>query len=182
MPALASRSDLEARLGRSLTGDDATRADSLLDDVSASVRAYTGQTFTTGTSTARLRARGTLVRLPQRPVTSVTSVKDVDGNVVEFTYDAGSTLSLLSLPLRGWVDVEYAHGGTVPDVVKAVVCQVAARAFGAKAEQAGFTSEGVPGYTYSVGGAAAAGPLGFLPDELRVLDAYRVVGTSAAFG
>lgn len=182
MPALASRSDLEARLGRALAGDDATRADALLDDASAAVRAYTGQTFEAGSSTVRVRARGRSVRLAQRPVTAVSAVKDVDGNDVGFDWYAGSTFTIDAAPLGGWLDVTYDHGGAIPDVVKAVVCQVAGRAFGSKAEQAGYTSESVGGYSYAVGTAAAAGPLGLLDDERRALDPYRVVGTSAVLG
>lgn len=43
--ALATQADVEARLGRALTADEATRIPSLLDDASALVIGWTGQDF-----------------------------------------------------------------------------------------------------------------------------------------
>ena len=61
----------------------------------------------------------------------------------------------------------------------AVVCQIAARAFGRPADQTGVSSETIGQYSYQVGGAAAAGPVGMLADERAVLDRYRRVGGTA---
>lgn len=184
MVSLATLDDLEARLGST---PDEDRAQAVLDDVSATVRAYTGQTFTLDTTTDRLRARNGGVNLPQRPVVDVTAVDSVDGDTIEFTWDAGSFVALAGFdPLRAfevepfrinralWVDVTYEHGyETVPADIVAVVCQMAGRAYGRTPDTTGVTQESIAGYSYSVGGAAAAGPMGMLADERRILDLYR---------
>lgn len=185
MASLATTDDLAERLGITLDDD---RAQAVLDDVSAVVRAYTGQTFDLiEDHTVRLRARNGSVRLPQSPVIEVTAVANVDGDSIEFTWDAGSSVEIAGLgsplnafevePFRNrapWVDVTYSHGyNTIPADVKAVVCQMAGRAYGRTADTAGVTQESIAGYSYSVGAAAAAGPMGMLPDERRILDAYR---------
>lgn len=173
MAALAAVSDLEARLGRTLSGTELSRATALLDDASAAVRGYTGQELTAGTSTnKRLRARGGVVTLPQRPVTAVTSVTDTDGNAVGYTWDGWDRLGVV--PELEAVLVTYNHGyDTVPDVIVAVVCQVAGRALGTPPDGSGFTQETIGGYSYTIGGTAAAGALGLLPAELEALETFQ---------
>jgi hypothetical protein len=183
MASLASTDDLQARLGIELDDD---RAQAILDDVSAVVRAYTGQQFTQAETTDRLQARNGGVTLPQRPVTAVDTVDDVDGNTVAFDWDSGSFVALAGLAgsrsfevepfvtRQPWVDVTYTHGyETVPADVVAVVCQMAGRTYGRTADTSGVTQESIAGYSYSVGAAAAAGPMGMLADERRILDLYR---------
>jgi hypothetical protein len=149
------------------------------------VRSYTGQQFTsTEDETIRLRVVNGVVRLPQRPVTAVASVEDVDGNAVEHTWHGGDRLELTVGVPDSWafevrrhgleyVDVTYSHGGEVPEDVLAVVCQIASRAIGQPADQTGYASENIGIYGYTIGGAAAAGPLGTLTGERAVLDRYR---------
>jgi hypothetical protein len=183
MASLATIDDLEARLGSTVDED---RAQAVLDDVSATVRAYTGQNFTLEETTARLRARDGRVRLPQRPVTDVSAVTNVEGSTLVFSWDAGDSVNLAGfedarafevVPFTTrtpWVDVTYTHGyETVPADVVAVVCQMAGRAYGRTPDTTGVTQESIAGYSYSVGAAAAAGPMGMLSDERRVLDLYR---------
>lgn len=173
---LASVDDLAARLGRELDDDETARIEALLADASAAVRSYTGQQFTRESTTSRLRVAGRSLRLPQRPVIGVSAVADVDGNDVSFSWYAGEVLGIDSLayPTGGWVDVTYEHGyEEVPADVVAVVCNVALRAFGVAAGQSGLASETIGTYSYSIGGAAASGPLGMLADERQVLDSYR---------
>lgn len=184
MPPLASVADLEGRLGRTFDAGEAIRAGLLLDDASAVVRAYTGQQFNEATSTVRLKVRGGVVRLPQRPATAVTTVADVDGNTVGHTWYSGDAIHLTGgYPTGGWVDVTYDHGyASVPGDVVAVVCQIAGRAFGTTADNAGYQSESIGTYSYTVGVAAAAGATGLLNDERAVLDRYRRVGGMARIG
>lgn len=191
MAALATVTDLETRLGRTLTLTEADQAEALLDDASAAVRAYIGQSVNSASQTTRLRVRNGAIRLPRRPVTAVAGVEDVDGNTLDFTWDAGQVVTLGRSftdgwsvePTRSaytWVDVTYTAGwASVPADLVAVVCQIAGRALGRPADSTGMTSESIAGYSYSVGGAAAAGPLGLLSDEKAVLDRYRVPGGSA---
>lgn len=191
--SLANVDDLETRLGRTLTAAEGPRAEALLEDASAAVRGYTGQQITrpdpadddTRTATARLKVVGGTVRLPQRPVNDVTSVKDTNGNDVLFTWYAGDVVQVASNVPDTWawvpwlngiayVDVTYAPGyEEVPGDIVAVVCQVAARALGQPPDDSGKTSETIAGYSYTVGTAAASGAVGLLPDEKAVLDRYK---------
>jgi hypothetical protein len=191
MDALASPDDLLARLGREFSDSEGARVSALLDDVSATVRAYTGQQFTLDTTTERVRVRNGSITLPQRPVVSVDAVADTSGNDIEFTYVMGDRMQVSGQVPDAWsyvpyrdglqaVDVTYAHGyETVPADIVAVVCQIAARALGRAADEAGMTQESIEGYSYSIGAAAAAGPMGMLSDECMVLDRYRRPGTMA---
>lgn len=122
---LASAEDVEEVLGRSLTSTEQIRVEPILNKASELFRRESGQTFTDGTSEVRLRVRGgDTVYLPQRPVVSVESVVDDDGETVEYTY-RGQTLTLTQTgPL--WVVVEYTHGGDVPDLVKLAVAEIGA--------------------------------------------------------
>lgn len=186
MASLASIDDLEARLGRTVTNEG--QAQAALDDASAAVRAYTGQLFDLVTDDeVRLRARNGTVVLPQRPVTEVTAVANVDAGAVEFTWDAGTSVLLSGFDvLRSfevepyevnrpvYVDVTYSHGyAEVPADILAVVCQVAGRALGRTPDENALSQESIAGYSYSVGGAAASGALGFTLPERTVLDRYR---------
>lgn len=178
---LATTDDLAGRLGRELTDAETDQAELLLADASASVRAYTGQQFTQLEVTSRIRVRGGVVRLPQRPVAAVASVADPDGNDLEFTWYAGDRITLSSPWAATWVDVTYTPGyEEIPADIVAVVCQIAGRAFGRPADQTGLASETIGQYSYQVGGAAAAGAVGMLADERAVLDRYRRVGGTAS--
>jgi hypothetical protein len=181
---LASVADLEGRLGRTFTVEESARATLLLADASAAVRAYTGQQFTAATNqTVRLKSRAGTVRLPQRPITAVDTIENVDGDALEFTWDAGNTVSISGYPLNAWVDVTYDYGyAEIPADIVAVVCQMAGRAMGTPADEAGYASESIGTYSYSVGAAAAAGGVGMLADERAVLDRYRIVGGMARIG
>lgn len=191
MAALATTDDLADRLGRSFSADEAAQAALLLDDASAAVRGHTGQQFTEDTTTERLRVRNGRVRLAQLPVTDVDGVTDIDGNDVAFTWDGGERLDVSSSVPDNWaweprksglayVDVTYTHGyATIPDVIVAVVCQMAGRALGRPADETGVTQESIAGYSYTVGAAAAAGAVGMLADERAVLDRYRRIGGMA---
>lgn len=197
MVALASVADLEARLGRDLdTDQQLARASALLDDASATVRAYTGQQFTRSTTTDRVTPpRKGPVLLPQQPVNDVTAVASVLGVTQQFLFDglnlyvgaylAGVVVNLAAAYYDGGryyegfarrqpIDVTYDHGYTViPGEIVAVVCQIAGRAMGRPLEDSGVQQESIGGYAYTTGVAAAAGGVGMLRDERTVLDAYR---------
>lgn len=139
LPALASVSDASA-FGLTVTQAALLRA-------STRVRSHLGQRITAGTSTVTLR--GPLGRLPQRPVSVVTSVLDEDGNDVDFDLLAGGALQT---NYGGTLTVEYDHGyaaGAVPDELVELVCTIAARlgtsdpalAAGVQQEQSGSASQ-----------------------------------------
>lgn len=189
---LATTADLATLLGRDLSPTEEAQAEQMLAAASARVVAYTGQSFERSETTDRLRVRRGQVRLPQFPVVEVDSVEDVNGNAVSYQWHAGEIIELRLSPgfffdrepwVSGlsWVDVTYTHGyETLPAEVVQVVLQMAARAMGIKADQSGYTSENIDGYSYGIGSAAASGAIGMLPDERATLDAYRRVGGSVS--
>lgn len=189
--ALATVDDLEDRLGRELTESEAARADAILDDVSAAVILYTGQTFTEATTTIRLKVKYGVVRLPQRPVTEVDAVEDLNGNDVTFEWD---TRDRIDVTISGWlnsfemepyrlpqryVNVTYTHGyATVPDAIVGVVCSIALRTLGQSPTDGAVVSESIDDYSYRIGAAGAAGAYGLLQDERESLNRYRRAGGS----
>jgi hypothetical protein len=196
MTALADIDDLTIRLGRDLYGADLIKAHTLLEDASAAVRAYTGQQFTLADLTSRLRVSRGKVRLPQRPVTAIDSVDDVDGNALAYTWDAGDIIYLATSSLGPayeftfvpritpvmWVDVTYTAGyETVPDEIVAVVCEKVRRSLDSPVSGA-VTSQTMGDASQSFGAVGAAGIAGFFSDEREVLDRYRRVGGSIRIG
>ena len=163
MAALASKNDLVARLGRDVTCEEDARIEALLADASALVRAYTGQSFEeTAGAQVTLRAQGGLIRLPQRPVTAVTSVVAIGGNgapdltLTDWWWDGldliriGGGEYVINLPEKWWDSedgypgtfrVTYSHGYASPpaDVV-AVVCGMVLRTLTAPTSVGGVTS------------------------------------------
>lgn len=189
MTDLASIADVEYRLGRNLTDTELLRIDALLRDASASIRSYTRQTISQVVGdTVRLPVRAGRVRLPQRPVTAVTTVTNLWGDPVLFYWGGGDTITTgANTPdafawvpwLNGTpsVDVVYTHGDNpVGDDVIGVCCQIVIRALGRDPTDAGMQSESIAGYSYTLGAAAAAGAFGMLQAERDVLDAYTRVG------
>jgi len=184
LPPFASLADLEARLGRTLTGAEATRAEALLGDASAAVRRFTGQEITFRSSTDRVLVRDGCAVLSQWPVIAVSGATDINGVALSPTWDGGQVVELgavwvinatpSTLAATPYADVTYAHGfAEVPDDIAAIVCQMAARAFGRSADLAGVTSETIGSYSVTVGAAAAAGAVGMLEDEKRILRAFK---------
>ena len=90
---------------------------------SARVRGYTGLNLTAGSYTTL--ARGQIVQLPQRPVVSVTSVVDDDGNDVDWVLRAGG---VLQAACSENLTIEFDAGYTVlPDALVELVCSIASR-------------------------------------------------------
>jgi hypothetical protein len=178
---LATQADLEARLGRDLTDDEEARAPALLADASALVRDFTRQNFTAVTGDAIvLRPVGVLLRLPQRPVTAVTSVSVVapDGTsttpMTGWSWDGRDKVDLTwgefhpDWSTAAWRDrsipdtyqVVYDHGDTtVPAIVVATVCAMALRTLLSPSMTAGMVAERIGSYNYQLqqgGGAPGA--------------------------
>ena len=187
MTPLASVADVEDRLGRAVSDEDERlRLEALLRDASAAVRAYTGQQWLTGTVVRQFRPRSDFVKVPN--VTSVTSVVNPSTALaVPYQFDGVDRLYIWPALYRnaldydwpgmpGTVTVTYVADDPAPDAVVAVVCQMAARAFGISPEDSGHQQESIAGYSYSVGTAAAAGAVGMLQGERDILDLYRTVG------
>jgi hypothetical protein len=173
---LATTSDLAAFLGVDAWGNgttEDTQAALALRIASSVVRARTGQTFTTGTSTVALPTpSGQWLYLPKTPVVSVDALS-IDGVAVTdhvvtgnrvFRY-AGWAASDVTAPV---VTVTYTHGGTVPDEVLGAALAVAADIF---ENPTGLSSETLDDYTWRRSDTAT----GLLAEQLlaTVERAYR---------
>ena len=124
--ALATIADVEARLGRDLTAGETSQANAWLTDASAMFVQRAIQKFEVSESTVRLFPRDGVVRLIQRPVIEVTSVTDIDGAEIDFTFDGHQ--SIYELGSYTPVIVTYDHGSdTIPEDVVAVVAGMVVR-------------------------------------------------------
>lgn len=159
LPALATTLDAEA-FGLTVTSEALLRA-------STRVRSFTGQQISAGSSTVTLR--GPVSRLPQRPVTSVTSVVDSDDVGVEYDLN-GSQITACSTDL---LTVEYDHGygdGLIPDEIVELVCTVAARLGGtSEALTQGVTQEQSGSASQTFGMDAFRAVSGLTSEEKAVL-------------
>lgn len=174
---LASPVDVAAAIGRALTPEEAARADAILDKLSELFRRESGQQFTPGTSTVRVKVNGGRVYLRQRPVTAVDVVTDDAGADVSYTR-VGQWLTV-PLGSHEFVTVTYQHGGVVPDLVRLTVADAARQVLGvAPAAVAGVsqTSETTGPWTrqatyaaWAVGGAARLSP-----EDLTLARSFRV--------
>lgn len=185
MTNLATQADLEARIGRSLTTTEATRAAAYLTDASALIRGYTRQTFTAvDGDVVELRPVGMRIRLPERPVTAVNSVEAIGwGGLADITLPVGSwgwdgidVVEITPFDSRVWINfpeldlpdsypdtyrVDYDHGDAdVPDDVVAVAASMVLRTLLSPSLVEGMTSEHIGQYSYQLGqfaGGAASG-------------------------
>lgn len=179
MDPLASVTDLSDRLGRPLTSTEEARAQALLADASAKVRAYTKRTFTrTDNETVVMRAQQGEIRLPRRPVIDVTAVVAVgaggapDLPVVGWQWDGLDIIRTITdspainMP-ELWYDedvdaypgtyrVTYSHGeAQVPDVVVGIVARMALRTLTAPTAAGGITGETIGPYSYRTDGSGS---------------------------
>jgi hypothetical protein len=147
MTQFATAAELAARLGITFTSAETTRANTLLALSSGLIQQETGQTIS-AVAADELECpsvSGSRFRLPERPVTSVTSV-ELDSELVgtDDYYLDGDELVRANFPVGsenhfgsggvGWlgplytITVTYDHGyATVPELVKTVCMEAVAR-------------------------------------------------------
>ncbi|GAA3473890.1 hypothetical protein GCM10018965_084430 [Nonomuraea roseola] len=136
---LAELADIEARLGRTLTPDEARAVTELIGDVSGLVTAYCRRDFTAHINDV-IELEGNAERelaLPGSPITEVFRV-EVDGTeITEFKRVRNSLWrrwgwqKCLGDPEPSRVVVTYSHGeNKVPSDVKAIVCNEVMRVLG----------------------------------------------------
>lgn len=171
--ALATIADVEARLGRSLTAAEYSKAAAYLDDASALFVQRAVQKFEVSESTVRLFPRDGVVRLVQRPVIDVVSVKDIDGNDIDFTWDGRQSIYDLG-DFRGVV-VNYEHGSAdIPADVVAVVAGMVARTLSISPDAAaGVQQQTVGPFSQSYASWAVGAQVMMSPAEAKVADYYR---------
>lgn len=186
LPTLASTDDLVARLGRPLTSREAARAVALLRDASSQIRRACKQDFLYHENdVVTLPAAGGVIKLPQPPVTSVSSVIAISGlqavpdlPVFWYTFDgidevgvSDATYSgVLNLPEQAYDDegaytgtfrVTYSHGyQEYPEEVVMVAANAVLSVLQAPTMASGVIGETLGAYAYRLerggGGLAVA--------------------------
>lgn len=171
--ALATVAEVEARLGRSLTTAEISKANAYLTDASALFIQRAIQKFEVGESTVRLFPKDGVVRLTQRPVLEVISVQDIDGVEVDFTWDGRQSLYDLG-DFRG-VTVNYEHGSAdIPADVVAVVAGMVARTLSISPDAVtGVTQQSVGPFSQTFATWAVGAQVMMSPAEIKVADYYR---------
>lgn len=171
--ALATIADVEARLGRSLTVSELSKASAYLEDASALFVQRAVQKFEVAESTVRLFPKDGIVRLVQRPVIEVIEVLDLDGNSIDFTWDGHQSI----YDLGGYtpVTVTYEHGSAeVPADVVAVVAGMVARTLSISPDAAaGVQQQAVGPFSQSYASWAVGAQVMMSPVEAKVADSYR---------
>lgn len=140
----ATITDVEARLGRSLSTSEQTMVADVLEEVTSAIQIYTGQRFENGVATLTVKTDNGSVLLPQKPVKSIASVNVYGSPYVGYTID-GNTIS--GLPVGTNVTVSYEYGyDDIPDAVQGIAVRAALRAL-ASVEGQNLASVTVGGYT-----------------------------------
>lgn len=178
--ALATIADVEARLGRSLTVSETAKANAYLNDASAMFVQRAVQKFEVNESTVRLFPQDGVIRLIQRPVIEVISVKDIEGNEIDYTWDGRQSIYDLG-DLRG-VTVNYEHGSAdIPDDVVAVVAGMVARTLSISPDAAaGVQQQTVGPFAQTYASWAVGAQVMMSPVEMKVADYYRGLSVRSA--
>lgn len=160
LPPLAYADDA-AGYGLTVDGPSLARA-------SARIRGHVRQQITAGASTTILPASDRV--LPERPVQSVESVTDADGNAVEFTLEGARIVTAAS----GRLTVAYTHGfDALPDELVELVCTMAHRLGSIPAALvAGTQQEGAGPWQHTYGFDSHKAASGLTSGEKEVLARY----------
>lgn len=174
---LASEEDVVQVLGRALTSDESARVNAILAKASELFRRRSGQQFTTGTSTVRLKSNGGEIRLPQRPAVAVQAVTLDDGTPVE--YDLFGSVLTTCLRSGQFARVTYTHGGAVPDVVRLCIAEIAKKVLTIDPNAVtGKTQHGETAGPFSSQDTyatwAQGGQTMLAPDDAALADSFRV--------
>lgn len=140
----ATTTDVEARLGRSLSSSEQTMVADVLAEVTSAIQIYTGQRFENGVATFTVRTDNGSVSLPQRPVKSITSVNAYGSDYLNYEV-IGNTIA--GLPRGTSIEIVYEYGyDDIPDAIQGICVRAAMRALASPEGQA-LASVTVGGYT-----------------------------------
>lgn len=173
---LALPKDVADAMGRDLTEEETRKVLPILAKASELFTRKSGQRFTPGESSVRLKSDGGRIYLPQRPVTAVTSVHDESGRPVTFTRH-GQWLTT-SLTSSDFAIVDYTHGGEVPELVRLTVADVGRKVLGISSEAvAGVTQHSRTTGPYTESSSYAAWAVGgqtmLSPDDSATALSFR---------
>lgn len=177
MAALATLQDYAYVAGVDLpTGDDATRITRLIEMASAAVERWCGRSFTlVEDDEITVQVTSGSLRLPNGPVTTLTSVLTSDGEEVDLDGVSVDSLGFVSGSWScGAYTVTYSHGfDPIPDDVSAVVANMVHRYL---SNPSGVRSENLGDYAVVNAIPATGIAIGMFlsPVEQDALSAYRV--------
>jgi len=184
LPSLATPSDIEARLGRSLNQVENARVDAMLADGSAIIRRYCREDFISYTGASiTLLADGGVINMslwkPIQGITSVTALSGVAGipdiPVTWYSFDGVSEITVMSPNASGiinlpevWYEETFWWGSSftvvgdhgyssTPDDVMAVLCTAITSELSTPTMSATLMSESVGAYSYSMRRTSGAG-------------------------
>lgn len=197
LPPLATTDAIAARLGRSLTDAETTRAQVLLLDASAQVRRYCRRDFTLHVSeTQILRGYDSEILLPDKTTTAVHSVVMIGGGegipdfpITWFTFDGIDRIRidpgkwLINLP-EVWRDYDDIYPGTyrvtrdygdleVPDEVVSVVANATIGVLTAPTQAAGLLGETIGPYSYRLERSGGGTGVALAQADLALLNDFR---------
>jgi hypothetical protein len=198
LPPLASVQDVTDRLGRLLTDVEQTRVNALLGDASAQVRRYCRKDFLFHAGDVMdIKGDGSVIKLPYRPVTAVTSVIAISGRpdipdipvswwvfdgIDEVSIAESSASGVINLP-EAWYDYgafpgtfrcTYDHGyADVPDEVEMVVANAVIAVLLAPTMAAGVIGETVGAYSYRLERSGGGISVALSQGDLSSLNDYR---------
>lgn len=167
--ALFTLDDFAAYLRAEL---DTTTATVVRTMATGLITGYTGQFIEADTYTHLLPIKARQIRVPQRPVTEITSVT-IDGVTqvadTDWKWDGiGDVIWLESSPDEDQATVVYDAGyATVPDDVAAVALSIAGRLY---TQTPGLVAESIDDYRAQY---ANAEPVGLHPGEKQILRRYK---------
>lgn len=171
--------ELEAFMGKEFTPAETIQAEVMIDSISAIIESITGITFAPVTDEQILiQADGHgIIEFATKPVTNVSSVKDINGEEVD-DWEFDGLSAIYNLFPAQVVSVTHSYGySTVPNDIKAVVYGAASRVMynpsGLRQETVGAISVTYPG----IGGEA--GTINFSALEKKILENY--AKTEASF-
>lgn len=170
--AIITVQELAAFMGREFTPSESAQASAVIDVVEAAIESETGVSFTQVVDDSIvIQADGHgMIELNRKPVTAVSSVKDVNGVEIEsWEFDGLSTI--YNLYPSQVVNLVYSHGfAVVPRDIKGVALGSASRVMynpsGLRQETVGAISVTYPG----IGGEA--GTINFSSLERTILRKY----------
>ncbi len=170
---LATIAEVQARLGRVLTAGETTQANAWLADASAMFVQRAVQKFEVGNSVVRLFPRDGIVRLVQRPVIEINEITDLDGVVIDYTFDGHQ--SVYELGTYSPVVVDYDHGdANIPDDVTAVVAGMVVRTLLIPDDAAaGVQQQTVGPFSQTYATWAVGRQVLMSPSDIAVADYYR---------
>jgi hypothetical protein len=198
LPTLASIDDVTVRLGRPMTPVEIARAGVLLKDASAQIRRYCRKDFLYyAADTITAASQGAEIRLPGRPVLSVSSVTAISGRpdwpnipVTWFSFDGidriliteANASGVINLP-EAWYEygaypgtyiVVYEHGyQEYPDEVTMVCSNAVMSVLQAPTMAAGVIGETVGAYSYRLERGGGGLAVALSEADLAQLDDFR---------